>query len=57
MKVKYIGMDGSMGYKTGETYIVSLKTSGKYILLCCEGHKICPYSSLNALLKNWEEQE
>jgi len=55
VRMKFIGKDGSMGYKTGDVYDVEIKSSGKFIILSSKGYIRCPYSSIKALLQNWEE--
>ena len=53
--MKFIGRDGSMGYKTGVVYDVEIKSSGNFIILSSKGYIQCPYSNIKALLQNWEE--
>lgn len=55
MKMQFIGKNNSLGYITGKTYDVSLKTVDDMIVLMCKGHLICPYSSLKALANNWKD--
>jgi hypothetical protein len=58
MKLRFIGIDGSMGLRYGETYKVRVFSSGEYIVV--EVHRGngaygCPYSSLVKLCENWED--
>ena len=51
IRAKFIGEDGSLGYRKGEVY-----------RLVIDGNKIreprpCPYSSVEAFLANWEPVE
>lgn len=58
MKLKFIGTDGSMGLRHGETYKVRVFSSGEYIVVEVyrdNGAYGCPYSSLANLYKNWED--
>ena len=57
MKMKFIGKDGSMGFRHGCVYdIVVTITDSKNISLRCDELKVrCPYGSMNAFLKNWEK--
>lgn len=55
MKMKFIGKDGSLGYKFGAIYDIKIETIGDYIYVLSEGHLRCPYSSLEKLLENWQE--
>lgn len=59
---KFIGEDGSMGFRNGSIY--SLRTEikkdsflGRKAWLCIEDVRhgfVCPYSSLEAFLENWK---
>ena len=67
MKAIFIGEDGSRGFKRGQTYEVNsdirpIHTGGGYIFgqekmcICIydrNSRAWCPYSSLEAVLKNW----
>ena len=53
MKLRFIGKDGSMGLKQGKAYSVAIKNSTSYIYVIWDGGS-CPYSSPQALSKNWE---
>ena len=49
----FIGRDGSMGFRNGQTYRIKISTQGRYIWVEC-GLKECPYATMNALRKNWK---
>lgn len=57
MKLKFIGMDGSMKLQYGKVYQVSFKNDNKYIILIIKtglfSEIICPYGSPQAVAKNW----
>lgn len=57
MRLKFIGADGSMGLRNGEVYQVSFKSTENYIILTIKigmfDSVMCPYSSPQALAKNW----
>ena len=56
MKLKFIGENGSIGFKYGQVYecrLVSLRDG--QIVVCADGNLYCPYSSLRKMLENWEE--
>lgn len=58
VKGRFIGQDGSCGFRHGEIY--TLTTSIRPIVgqcICLQDRKTgnwCPYSSLEAVLENWE---
>lgn len=57
MRLKFIGTNGSLGLKHGETYKIELKTGETYILAYIyNGTNIipCPYSSPQTFAANWE---
>lgn len=58
MRLRFIGADGSLGLKHGQTYDIKLNTFGKYVIATIKtgwiSDTICPYSSMQALAKNWE---
>lgn len=62
MTLRFIGADGSMGLKHGETYWVDITTpftfSGPYlrVRIYLGGNNVvdCPYSSPQSFAKNWE---
>lgn len=54
MKAVFVGTDGSMGLKNGQTYNVSIFSEGSYIWVKWNGGAKCPYSSIAAVAANWE---
>lgn len=58
MKLRFIGIDGSMGLRHGNIYKVSLSSNDKYIIAFIERNYLngfsCPYGSPQAFAKNWE---
>ena len=58
MKLRFIGIDGSMGLKHGETYKVCLSSNADYIVVFFYfengDYDCCPYSSPLSFAKNWE---
>lgn len=51
------GTNGSCGFQTGRRYPVQIDIVGKQLWLTSEGaqgKKFCPYSSMEALLRNWD---
>lgn len=61
MKLQFIGMDGSMGLRTGEVYDIRISIDEKYIWVewkvACYGPfatKRCPYVSVQLFAQNWE---
>lgn len=51
----FIGADGSMGFRRGETYTIELSyDDNRDWLIVRSGRLWCPYSNLTSLLKNWE---
>ena len=51
----FIGADGSMGFKRGETYTIELSyDNNRDWLIVRSGRLWCPYSNLTSLLKNWQ---
>lgn len=51
------GANGSCGFRTGKRYIVNIEIVGTQLWLTSidEGNtKFCPYSSMEALLRNWD---
>lgn len=65
-KYKFIGTDGSMGYRTGKVYHGTLEESfdGRDSFVFVPGifpfnvfsrKVVIPYSSLGAFYKNWDE--
>ena len=56
MKLKFIGEDGSMGLKNGSVYFVQVYTDRGKIYVDWGLH-YCPYSSPQALAKNWTKED
>lgn len=52
-KAVFVGADGSMGFRNGETYRITISIQGRRIWVEC-GMKECPYATMKALLKNWQ---
>jgi hypothetical protein len=64
MELRFIGTDGSMGLTTGKVYHVEFHTAGRtggkgylraLIYDCGKCIVECPYSSIKAFTRNWEE--
>ena len=53
MYLKFIGENGSMGLRRGSIYDVKIISKDKYIWVKWGFRKVCPYSSPQALAKNW----
>ena len=56
MKMRFIGKNGSMGFKHGRVYdVVVTINDQKNISLRCDELKVrCPYGSMYVFLENWE---
>lgn len=63
MDAKYVGDNGSMGFRTGVTYNIRTKSTiikrNKVPVSCIcvydtKSNKWCPYESLEVVMKNWE---
>jgi hypothetical protein len=59
-RYRFMGEDGSMGFKTGLVYRLTMKgmpLPDKRInnarLIVTDGHRWCPYSSMETFNKNW----
>ena len=55
-RAKFIGEDGSMGFRTGKTYLVSITYddyNGWYWLKAWPSGLYCPYGSWIKLEDNW----
>lgn len=52
--MRFIGQDGSMGYRTGEIYRVYIDHGRKGVVVG-GGPSRVPYSSVSALLDNWHD--
>lgn len=50
LKAKFIGQDGSMGFKKGEDYNLFLFGN---IIIEYKSKTRCPYGSVESFLKNW----
>ena len=51
------GTNGSCGFQTGRRYSVQIDIVSKQLWLISkgvQGKKFCPYSSMEALLQNWD---
>ena len=60
MRLKFIGTDGSMGLEYGKVYDCQIESIAPYVYVTWIDWERavqvrCPYSSLRALLANWEE--
>ena len=58
-KAKFIGQDGSMGYKNGEVYTILVEDRTDHLVVT-EGsglYQPCPYSNQAAFEANWEVLE
>lgn len=60
MQLKFIGTSGVVDgqhIEAGRTYDVEIvrqyKRRGFWV--CIDGHALCPYTNLEAFLKNWEK--
>lgn len=58
MQAVYVGKNGSMGLVTGNTYDITLQAGRKNVWVRWKDEendewKSCPYSSLEALHRNW----
>ena len=55
---KFIGKDGSKGFKKNKNYLFEVsdtyKSEWKIIIQNTNGAEWCPYNSLEAFLKNWK---
>lgn len=62
-EARFIGESGSLGLKHGEVYLLSINVKNDYIVveICTASEdrseyiESCPYSSIIAFLKNWDE--
>ena len=53
-EMRFIGADGSLGFKHGKIYKVSIEDDGKYVWIYTKDNR-CPYSSMKKLRDNWED--
>ena len=55
---KFIGRNGSQGFKKNKTYFLEVpdtsKSEWKIIIQNTAGAEWCPYSNLESFLMNWE---
>ena len=58
-KYKFIGMDGSLGYRKGQIYNLKIRipmaheyNAGWIIII--QSPNFCPYRTIEAFLDNWE---
>lgn len=53
---RFIGTDGSLGYRKGQVYVLVVDRPGeKYPVQIVGGGVPCPYSSEAAFRENWEQ--
>ena len=58
MLEKFIGKDGSMGFKNGEIYKLKSKCENNKIIVKTANDKLfCPYKSIESFLRNWKIKE
>nr|DAH62621.1 MAG TPA: hypothetical protein [Caudoviricetes sp.] len=58
MLARFIGKDGSMGFKNGEIYKLKSKCVNNKIIVKTANDKLfCPYESIESFLRNWEIKE
>lgn len=53
MLLRYIGEDGSMGFRHGRTYDVRLSSNNVWIWVHTRLGLYCPYESPQAFAENW----
>lgn len=51
-RATFIGTDGSMGFRNGSIYEITISISNGKIWIK-RGWTACPYETMKALLKNW----
>lgn len=56
LRARFVGKDGSLGYRTGFVYTLELRHSFRRwsIRRLPARDGFCPYGSWNAFLRNWE---
>lgn len=56
MIARFIGQNGSMGFRTGKKYVITLDQGGSYNWIWVKEMfgRNCPYESMEALEQNWE---
>lgn len=58
MLARFIGKDGSMGFKTGQKYELKSKCANNKIIVKTANDKLfCPYDSIESFLRNREIKE
>lgn len=66
MRLRFIGMNGSMGLTSGVIYEVQVKSKGNYIWVIIPNFEFrekvfgtwrCPYSSPRSFSANWEKEQ
>lgn len=57
----YIGRDGSMGFRTGQTYEINTELTKIYknkkkidVIMLRSGKLFCPYGSVESILEDWK---
>lgn len=54
MIVRFIGSDGSLGYRTGQKYALDVRTDWTGTRPSILRPHACPYGSWDAFWRNWE---
>lgn len=56
MIARFIGQDGSMGFRTGKKYVITLDQGGQHNWIWVKEMfgRSCPYESMEALERNWD---
>lgn len=56
MIARFIGQDGSLGFRTGKKYVITLDQGGQHNWIWVKEMfgRSCPYESIDALERNWE---
>ncbi len=52
MRLTFIGADGSLGFRTGQTYRLNVQAWGAGVRITAP--TVCPYASQAAFWENWE---
>lgn len=57
----YIGRDGSMGFRAGQTYEINTELTNIYknkkkidVIMLRSGKLFCPYDSVESILEDWK---
>jgi len=50
----FTGTDGSLDFRNGQQYNLYVEHNNEHILIKARNAKFCLYSSVDALLRNWE---